>query len=100
LTRAAVDLNRTSAAATSTGAVNEKDPDRSSNRRRRTSAGVRHLGCRRTDCFLMFDRDTQFKIMLTSLLFSTIVACVCLYAKPQQQGYAVVKADKVRFATK
>jgi hypothetical protein len=100
LTLAAVDLNRTSAVATSTGAVNEKDPDRIRNRRRRASPGVRHLGCRRIDCFLMFDLDTQFKVILTSLLFSTIVACVCLYAKPQQQAYAVVNADKVRFAAK
>lgn len=46
----------------------------------------------------MFDRDTRIKIMLTSLFFSTVVACVCLYAKPQEQAYAIVKADKVQFA--
>ena len=46
----------------------------------------------------MFDRDTRIKIMLTSLFFSTIFACLCLYAKPQQQAYSVVKADKVQIA--
>jgi hypothetical protein len=44
---------------------------------------------------LMFDRNTQLKIMLVSLLFSTVVTCVSLYAKPQQNAYAVAKATRV-----
>ena len=43
----------------------------------------------------MSDKDTQLKIMLVSLFFSTVVACICLYAKPQQPAYAVVKAERV-----
>ena len=53
------------------------------------------MGCCSVDCVLMSDKNTQLKIMLVSLFFSTVVACICLYAKPQQNAYAVVKATRV-----
>jgi hypothetical protein len=43
----------------------------------------------------MFDRDTQLKIMLVGLIFSTAVVCVCLFAKPQQLPHTVVKAEPI-----
>jgi hypothetical protein len=53
------------------------------------------MGRRRHDRVLMFDRGTQLKIMLVGLLFSTAVACVCLFAKPQQPPHTVVKAERI-----
>jgi hypothetical protein len=44
----------------------------------------------------MSSRDTQLKIMLVSLFLSTVVTCICLYAKPQQNAYAVVKATQLQ----
>ena len=44
----------------------------------------------------MSGKDTQLKIMLVSLFLSTVVTCICLYAKPQQHAYAVVKATQIQ----
>jgi hypothetical protein len=40
----------------------------------------------------MFDRGTHLKVMLVSLILCSVVVGVCLYAKPQPTGSAIVKA--------
>jgi hypothetical protein len=47
----------------------------------------------------MFNRNTQLKIMFVSMFFSTVVACICLYAKPQKPAYSIAKAGKVYTAS-
>jgi hypothetical protein len=41
----------------------------------------------------MFDRSTHLKVMLVSLIFCAVVVGVCLYAKPQPAGTAILKAS-------
>jgi hypothetical protein len=40
-------------------------------------------------------RNTQFKVILVTLLFSMGVVIACLYARPQQPSAAVVKAERL-----
>jgi hypothetical protein len=40
----------------------------------------------------MFDRITHLKVMLVSLILCAVVVGVCLHAKPQPAGTAVLKA--------
>jgi hypothetical protein len=40
----------------------------------------------------MFDRLTHLKVMLVSLILCAVVVGVCLNAKPQPAGMAIVKA--------
>jgi hypothetical protein len=41
----------------------------------------------------MFGRSTHLKVMLVSLILSAAVVGVCLYAKPQPAGTAILKAS-------
>jgi hypothetical protein len=43
----------------------------------------------------MFSRSSHLKIMLVSLLLSTAVFGICIYAKPQGPSLSIVKASKV-----
>ena len=40
----------------------------------------------------MFGRSTHLKVMLVSLILCAVVVSVCLYAKPQPAGIAILKA--------
>ena len=60
---------------------------------RRAAARVRSLDRRRDRRLLMFGRSTHLKVMLVSLILCAAVVGVCLYAKPQPAGTAVLKAS-------